>query len=236
MIQSVKRTFDILEYIAANGNLVRLNDIAAAVNLRNTTVHNFLNTLKELGYVEQDELSPRYRITPKISHLYLPEKSLYQLKKELKPVLEKLSNETGETTYLAIQLGSYYRHELKCEPSRCVRISLELGREEKMKHTAIGKVFMAYSPHLSAVMWQEMDRQEIKKLQKELNTILSNGYALDLEEFEEDLNCVAVPYLSKGRILAVICVAGPAFRFSKEKMIQTAEKINGFFVGGSGVG
>ena len=47
MIQSVKRAFDILEYITQNGNLVRLNDIASALELQNTTVHNFLNTLKE---------------------------------------------------------------------------------------------------------------------------------------------------------------------------------------------
>lgn len=67
MIQSVKRTFDILEYIATNGNTVRLNDIAQALGLQKTTVHNFLAGLKELGYVEQDELTPRYRITSKFA-------------------------------------------------------------------------------------------------------------------------------------------------------------------------
>ncbi|RZK13157.1 MAG: MarR family transcriptional regulator, partial [Flavobacterium sp.] len=57
MIQSLKRTFDILEYIATNGNLVRVNDISQALGLQKTTVHNFLTSLKELGYVEQDELT-----------------------------------------------------------------------------------------------------------------------------------------------------------------------------------
>ena len=63
MIQSVKRVFEILEYISQNGNLVRLSDIANALQIQKTTAHNFLNSLKELGYVEQDELSPRYRLT-----------------------------------------------------------------------------------------------------------------------------------------------------------------------------
>jgi len=225
MIQSVKRAFEILDYIAANGNLVRLNDIAAAVGLQNTTVHNFLNTLKELGYVEQDELSPRYRITPKISELYLPEKPLYQIKKELRPIIEKLSADTGETAYLAIQLGSHFRYEYKCEPNKSVRFSLELGRELEMKHTAIGKIFMAYSPHLSRIFLKEMCDGDVAAFSEELNTIRKNGYALDVEEYEKDLNCVAVPYLHHNRIMAVIGVAGPAFRFSEREMIRTAQLV-----------
>ncbi|MFT4031524.1 MAG: IclR family transcriptional regulator [Siphonobacter sp.] len=226
MIQSVKRAFEILNYIATNGNLVRLNDIAAAVGLQNTTAHNFLNTLKELGYVEQDELSPRYRITPKISELYLPEKPLYQIKNELKPIIERLSADTGETAYLAIQLGNYFRYEYKCEPNKCARISLELGKEFEMKRTAIGKVFMAFSPHLSNTLLNEMcDACYVKDFLDELGMIRESGYALDLEQYEQDLNCVAVPYLYKNRILAVIGVAGPAFRFRKEEMTKTGEGI-----------
>ncbi|SHE42013.1 IclR family transcriptional regulator [Pedobacter caeni] len=229
MIQSVKRTFDILEYIAGNGNLVRLNDIAAATGLQNTTVHNFLNTLKEMGYVEQDEASPRYRISPKINQLFLPDLPLFQIKKELKPVLEMLSNETQETAYLAIQLGSYFRYELKSEPSRSVRISLELGRELEMKHTAIGKVFMAYSPDLSRISRQGMTETEIIQQEKEKNQILEKGYAMDLEEYEKDLNCIAVPYLYKKRISAVVGVSGPAFRFQANDMIKIAERIKAIF-------
>lgn len=225
MIQSVKRTFEILEYVASNGNLVRLNDIAAATGLQNTTVHNFLNTLKELGYLEQDETSPRYRISPKINQLFLTDIPLYQIKKELRPLLEKLSNETQETAYLAIQLGSYFRYELKSEPSRSARISLELGKELEMRHTAIGKVFMAHSAHLPRIIWQGMNETEISLQQNELDKIRQDGYALDLEEYEKDLNCIAVPYLHKNRILAVLGVSGPAFRFQNDDMIKTAERI-----------
>lgn len=225
MIQSVKRAFDILDYIATNGNQVRLNDIAAAVGLQKTTVHNFLNTLKMLGYVGQDELSPRYFVTAKISELYVAEKPLYVLKKELLPVLEQLSAETKETAYLAIQMGSYFRYELKSEPAGCIRISLELGREHEMKHTAVGQVFMAYSPHLPAVLRQGMGDEEALAQQAVLDDVVKNGYALDLEYYARDLHCVAVPYLHKGRILAVIVVAGPAFRFPKEALAKTAGRI-----------
>lgn len=165
MIQSVKRTFDILEYIATNGNTVRLNDIAQALGLQKTTVHNFLAGLKELGYIEQDELTPRYRITSKIRHLDFSDIPYQKLRADLRPVMEKLTAESGETSFMAIQMGSYFRYEWKCEPNRSLRISLELGKEFEMKHTAIGKVFMAYSPHLSNSIYK--GENEIKLQEKE---------------------------------------------------------------------
>lgn len=225
MIQSVKRTFAILEYIAANGNLVRLSDIAEALSLQNTTVHNFLTTLKALGYVEQDELTPRYRLTARFLQLDYSDISIPRLRAELKPVLEKLTAETGETSFMAVQMGSYFRHEWKCEPNRSIRISLELGKEHEMQHTAIGKVFMAYSPHLTQVIQRQLAPDEVSRQNAGLSEVLANGFALDLEEYEEDLNCVAVPYLLKNRIMAVVGLSGPAFRFDRQQMAAAAGKI-----------
>lgn len=221
MIQSVKRTFDILEYIAANGNTVRLNDIAQALVLQKTTVHNFLAGLKELGYVEQDELTPRYRITSKIRHLDFSDIPYQKLRADLRPVMEKLTAESGETSFMAIQMGSYFRYEWKCEPNRSLRISLELGKEFEMKHTAIGKVFMAYSPHLSNSIYK--GENEIKLQEKEMQGVLERGYAMDLEEYEKELNCIAVPYFYKDRIISVIGLSGPAHRFGKKKMEAMAD-------------
>ncbi|MGA6119555.1 IclR family transcriptional regulator [Sphingobacterium anhuiense] len=231
MIQSVKRVFDILEYIAANGNLVRLSDIAAATGLQNTTVHNFLNTLKEMGYVEQDDISPRYRIATKINQLLVQDIPLFQIKATLRPMLENLSRQTQETSYLAIQLGSYFRYELKSEPSRSVRISLELGKELEMKRTAIGKVFMAYSADLTRWSTQDMNDQDITRQLAQLAEIKEKGYAVDLEEYEKDLNCVAIPYIRHHRILAVIGVSGPAFRFKEQDMVNVAERIKSTLAG-----
>ena len=221
MIQSVKRTFDILEYIATNGNTVRLNDIAQALGLQKTTVHNFLAGLKELGYIEQDELTPRYRITSKIRHLDFSDIPYQKLRADLRPVMEKLTAESGETSFMAIQMGSYFRYEWKCEPNRSLRISLELGKEFEMKHTAIGKVFMAYSPHLSNSIYK--GENEIKLQEKEMQGVLERGYAMDLEEYEKELNCIAVPYFYKDRIISVIGLSGPAHRFGRKKMEAMAD-------------
>jgi|GEM_PF-248593 len=225
MIQSVKRAFDIIEYISQNGNLVRLNDIAHALELQKTTVHNFLDTLKELGYVEQDEITPRYRVTSKLQCLYSPDVNLTSIKTTLKPVLEKLTEMTKETSYLAVQIGSYFRYELKCEPDRSVRISLEEGKECAMEKTAIGKLFMTYSRHLRSATLRKFDQETAAHFSDELALVKKNGYALDLEEYEADLNCVAIPFFHRNTVVAVIGLSGPAFRFKKAEMIAAVDEM-----------
>lgn len=221
MNQSVKKTFQILEYIASNGNFVRLNDVAQALDLKKNTAHGFLDSLKELGYLEQDDLSPRYRMSAKIEDLYVSSFSLNDLKQELRPLLEKISNLTNESSYLAIQMGSYYRHELKCEPNRAVKITLNTGKEYEMTTTAIGKCFLAYSEHLQRSIRKQYSLEDFTLIEKEIRTINQNGYALDIESYEPDLNCIAIPIFLKKRPVAVLCVSGPSFRFKEPQFTES---------------
>jgi IclR family KDG regulon transcriptional repressor len=221
MNQSVKKTFQILEYIASNGNFVRLNDVARALDLKKNTVHGFLDTLKQLGYLEQDDISPRYKISPKIEGLYVPSFSVNELKQELRPLLEKISNLTKESSYLAVQMGSYYRHELKCEPNRAVKITLNMGKDYEMTTTAIGKCFLAYSEHLQGSLSKEYEKDDFTLIEKEVATIRNTGYALDIEAYDPDLNCVAIPIFHKNRPIAVLCVSGPSFRFKESQFLES---------------
>ena len=44
------------------------------------------------------------------------------------------------------------------------------------------------------------------------------GYATDLEEVEQGLNCFAVPYRSGGRLVGCVAMTGPSYRFTKERI------------------
>ena len=218
MIQSVKRTMEILLYMAQNGNKVRLQDIAQHLQIEKTTAHHFLKSLLELGYVDQDELSPRYRLSDKMHMLMPPEISVLSLKQRFKSVLQEITDRTGETSYLTVQMGSYIRHELKCDPDRNVRISLELGKEFTVMNSAIGNVFMAYSDHLREHILRTLGEEEKIQFEKRLESVTSNGYADDFERMEKELNCIAVPVFEQKRLVAAIGVSGPAFRFTEEEM------------------
>lgn len=49
MIQSVKRTMEILQYIAQNGNKVRLQDVADHLQIEKSTAHHFLKIITRIG-------------------------------------------------------------------------------------------------------------------------------------------------------------------------------------------
>lgn len=170
-------------------------------------------TTSVLGYLEQDDISPRYKISPKIESLYLPSFSINELRHEIRPLLQKISNLTRESSYLAVQMGSYYRYELKCEPNRAVKITLNMGKDYEMNTTAIGKCFLAYSEHLQANLSSQLEKEDFSLMEKEIITIRNTGYALDIEAYDPDLNCVAIPIFHKNRPIAVLYVSGPSFRF-----------------------
>lgn len=225
MILSVKKTLDILEFIAQNGNNVRLTDISTALNMQKTTAANFLKTLCMLGYVEQDKLTPRYRLTHKMHLLMAPGTDIFALKKKLKPKLEQIMRATGETTYLSVQMGTYFRHELKCEPNKPVRISLELGRDLALLHSATGKIFMAHSVHLQETLLRDLDEQTADTVKERLKLVIKNGYADDFEEHERELNCVALPVFENKRLVATVGISGPAFRFGRNEIQRAIEII-----------
>jgi IclR family KDG regulon transcriptional repressor len=216
---------EILHYVAQNGNKVRLKDVAEHLRIEKTTAHHFLKSLSELGYLEKDELSPRYQLSNKIGMLMPPAVSVIGLKQRFRPVLQKIMEETGETAYLSIQMGSFIRHELKCEPDRSVRISLELGRELTVMHSAIGNVFMAYSAHLREHILRSLDDEAAKHLSARLEIVLNNGYADDFERLEKELNCIALPVFEQKRLVAAIGVSGPAYRFTENEMLKAVENV-----------
>lgn len=226
MIQSVAKVLRIMEYVAQNGNLVRLQDIVDVLGMEKTTAHNFLKTLVETGYMEKDDASPRYRLTNKTQFLVPPTTSVYQLKQQFRPLLEQITQEIGETSYLTIQLGNYIRHELKCDPNRSVRISLELGKEVDVLNSAIGNVFMAHSVHLKQNLLNGMSPEEIAFWEDRISGVLSRGYAIDYERLEKELNCIALPIFEGNRLVAALGVSGPSYRFKEQQMKDAASLIS----------
>lgn len=228
MIESVKRTVEIMQYIAQNGNQVRLKDVAEHLQIGKTTAHHFLKSLLELGYLEQDELSPRYRLSDKVQLLIPPQVAPHILKQRFRPILQKIMELTGETTYLTIQMGTHIRHELKCEPERNVRISLELGKEFTVMNSAIGNVFLAYSEHLRQHILRSLSPEEEEQLNQRLKTVVSQGYASDFERLEKELNCIALPVFDQKRLVAAIGISGPAYRFQTAEMMKSVNIIKSY--------
>lgn len=218
IIQSVERAFAILEYLSDHGGSARLNDIARAISLQKTTTHNLMDTLKKLGYVEQRDGSPRYLISDKFASLHTPLCTIPEIQQLVKESLEKLSEELGLYTFLALQSGSYFHYNLVIAPQGMLPSMLETGKDQEMFHTAVGKIFIAFSPSLEQSLRKYYPGCINKTMAKELGQIRESNYARDNEDYRPGQNCIALPLLYRRQVIGVLGAYGDSLHFHPAAM------------------
>ncbi|WP_329843039.1 IclR family transcriptional regulator [Stenotrophomonas sepilia] len=219
-IQSVERAMALLEAIAAAGGEARLVDLSAQLALSKSTLHGLLNTLAAMGYVARH--GTRYALGLRLREIAQPLADAdAALRTAFAPALQELARRSGETCYLAVPCGTReYLYIDAVEGNGSLRVGSPRGRREGLTTSAIGKVFLAHDPGLV----RSLRRAGLLPLpiEKELRAINEAGYALDLEEAEPGLNCLALPLRRQGRVVAALGVAGSAHRLRKAVLRKLA--------------
>lgn len=215
-IQSVERAMHILEVIAAAGGAARLSELATRLDLHKSTLHGLLNTLAALGYVSRQ--GTRYVLGLRLREIAQPLADAdAALRSAFAPALQALARHSGETCYLAAPCGTReYLYLDAVEGNERLRVGSPRGRRAGLTTSAIGKLFLAYDPMLV----RSLRRAQLlpSTLEAELLQIVEQGYALDLEEAEAGLNCLALPLRQQGRVVAALGVGGPARRLGEHHL------------------
>ncbi|MBP0617600.1 IclR family transcriptional regulator [Jiella mangrovi] len=226
MIQSVERAAHILEAIAHAGGAAHLNAIAAATNLRSTTAHNILKTLQSLGYVRRRAGDTRYHLGDRIQNLARVAGDDDRLRRDLRPALEAMTEETGETVFLAVPSGDEVYFLDAIESRQTLKAGSQAGERLPMAGSAIGLLFLALIPQIRNRMLQTHSDRIGPKLEAEIEAIAKRGYALDQENWLPGLNCVAVPYAEVGEVRAGFGLAGPSSRLPLGQLETFADVMN----------
>jgi len=198
-IQSVERTFAVLECLAARGEM-GVRELHADTGLSVTTVHRILSTLAQLGYVRQVEAGGRYALTYKmlvLGNAVTRHNDVLQL---VHPVLKELSAQVGETVHFAQWADTNIRYIDKVVPSSGVVVmGSYLGMELPLHSTAVGKAILAKLPEEEAKrLWDRSERTVYTpntivtwdELACQLNQVRTDGVAYDYEERELGISCV----------------------------------------------
>jgi DNA-binding IclR family transcriptional regulator len=222
-VQSVERAFDLLEALAAGGEL-GVTELAARTGLVPSTAHRLLATLTSRGYVTQSSLSSRYLLGYKLVEVASGlEHRLARLRAVARPHLETIQRATGETTNLVIRDGDRVVYVDQVEGSRSVRMFTAVGTAAPAHTTGSGKAIMAYGPpEVATALYAGRERLvrltprtlvTLDALRDDFLRILRRGYAIDNEEHEEGVGCVAAPLFDHtGHPCAAISVSGPSSR------------------------
>jgi DNA-binding IclR family transcriptional regulator len=222
-VQSVTRAFDILEALAASDEL-GVTDLATQTGLVPSTAHRLLATLANRGYVSQRADSGRYALGYKLVELASGlEQGLARLRRVARPHLESVQEATEETTNLVVLDGDRVIYVDQVPGSRSVRMFTVVGAAALAHTTAAGKAILAFGPpEVVAALYSDRDELErlttrtlptVDALGDDLKRTAKRGYALDNEEHEEGVSCIAAPVLDRdGRPRAAISISAPTAR------------------------
>jgi DNA-binding IclR family transcriptional regulator len=221
LVQSVDRALKLLNEVAASSTQGETAAaLAAKCDLNRATAWRLLGTLEAHGLVERDPGTSRYRIG--LALLRLSASAGYDgLVRRARPILERVSAQTGETADLAVagMHGVTYIGEVA--PSSVLAISW-LAREVPLHATSTGKAFLAWLPTVEVRAMIETPLQrftdttltKVDDLLDDLERTRARGFAECAGELEPTLFGVSAPVLSKdgGRPLAVFSIWGPLSR------------------------
>jgi IclR family acetate operon transcriptional repressor len=219
-VQSVERTFELLELMAEAGGEVALSELSESSGLPLPTIHRIMRTLVSAGYARQQP-SRRYALGPRL--IRLGETASRALGSWARPYLAELTEATGETSNMAILDGEQVVYVAQVPSQHSMRMFTEVGRRVDAHATAVGKAVMANLPEdavtqmLSrAGMRAKTERTitTIAAMHEELARVRKQGYALDDGEQEVGVRCyaVAVPGAPAG---AAISISGPEGRLAR---------------------
>jgi IclR family transcriptional regulator, KDG regulon repressor len=216
-VQSIDRTFDIIELLSRESRSIPMTEIGRRLDLHKSTVHRLLTTLRNRGYVEKEEDTGNYKLGLgfiELASLYL---NSLELKTEAIPFLNQLTKQTGQTTFLATMDGAEIVYMDKVETYTSLRRYTIIGKRLPMHATSLGKAMLSglENNEIEALYPERKLNLVTKKtiptfdvLMKEIKQIRGRGWSIDDEENEKGTRCIGAPIFDyRDRVIAAISLA-----------------------------
>jgi len=243
MIKVLNKSFSILNIFLEQKSPISMTEISRKLNFNLSTVQRIIETLRYGGYIEQDPISQKYQLGLKLLELGMAKFHQISLIKEATPYLKELVGKFNETVHLGILEDIDVLYLAKEESSQIVRMVSYVGSRAPVHCTGLGKVLLAHLPlskrknTLDKIKLSRRTKNTITDrecLEIELDRIEKEGFALDKEENEKDVSCIAAPIRNyQGRVIAAVSISGPSYRINeknqkqlKKEIITTCQKIS----------
>lgn len=231
-VQSAERIFQVMEMLADNGEM-GLMEISAALGLHKSTVHRLLMSLIYMGYAKQDETTQKYMLTYKVVNMAGKILEHMDILQVARSYMERLSDLSGETVHLVQREGSNILYIYKIEAKvGTIRMVSHVGMVHPMYCSGVGKAIMATLPEEEVrQIWDEsvIEKKTEKtitdytEMLRVLEEVKKNGYALDDEENEKGVRCIAACLRGyQKEVKYAFSISGPTSRMTRERVAELA--------------
>ena len=233
---ALDRGIDVIELMASSSEPLSFSEIQDALPVPRASLARILNILHDRGLIDKMQENGRYRLGMKLLYLGNSIQDKISLRSIAFPYMQRLTQLTRET----VELSTLDQDQLvlldQIEGLGDVRLYSRVGAAYPYFHvTAVGKLYLAYMEPvkrrnslqkigLPAVT--EKSITDIKMLERELETVLQNGYACENQELRKGVCRVVAPIFDHtGKLAGGIGVAAPVFRMDSENFPKMGETI-----------
>jgi DNA-binding IclR family transcriptional regulator len=228
IIQAVSHALDLLEQFHGDVDELGVTELSKRLKLHKNNVFRLLATLESRGYIEQNRATENYRLGLKALELGQTFIKQMGLLRQARPILDRMVEECNETAYVAIFKENHIIYLDVVETSLTVRVVSRVGSRLPAYCTAAGKVHLAFmsDEEFDATMTEQKLVQhtpttltDVGRLKAELDLVRQNGYAVDNEELDPGVRCVAAPIRDyTRRIVGAVSISGPNMRLEDQRL------------------
>ena len=224
-IRAVERALLLLKVFLGNDSELSATEISKRIQLDPSTTFRMLATLEEQGFVRQDPGSGKYHLGVICLELGSQFLKNNDTRRSSLDVMQYLRDQFGETVHLGILDGSEIVYLEKVAGSRAIGLmSSRVGGRAPANATGIGKVLLAHLsqdelrarfPRLKLPRCTDTTITDWQAFEKEMARVRENGYAIDHQEFEAGVKCVAAPVYGHKGIVAALSISAPVERMDE---------------------
>lgn len=233
------RVLATLTQLARHPRGVDLHDLTSELGLPKSTVHRALATLVRAGFAERVGRG-RYRLGLQLVRLAFEFHEERDDARLVEPALEALAQRFGETAHYAVLDGAEVVYLAKVVPrGQSVRMTSTVGGRNPAHCTGVGKALLAralpdadvverfVAEHGPLAARTPQTLVSASELAAELERTRVRGYALDREESEAGVVCLAMPVFldSRANPSGAISVSALAHRTTLETLEAAAAEI-----------
>ncbi len=231
-IQSLARGLKVLDLLGRSPDGISITELADVLGVDKGSASRLMATLASHGYAEKDPSTRRYLLGSQVVSLSRSMLDRFPLHEAAKPYLRQMMERTGECAHLAVYAQGKALYIAQVESPATLRVNAQVGQLNPLHCTALGKVLLAFGNYELPPLLERRTPHTItdpETLRLTLEEIRSQGYALDLEEYDLGVCCIAVPiYDIQHKLAGAMGISGPAMRLTAERLprlIRVVEEI-----------
>ncbi len=232
------RVLAVLVELAERPEGATLEQLAAAVDSPKSTVHRALSSLRRANLASQLGRGT-YVIGDEFLRLAFENHAQRPDRLAVEPILRRLAERFGETAHYAVRDGAEVVYRAKVDPSSgSVRLTSAVGGRNPAYRTAVGKLLLSDAAKDASALagfvgdgpYEQTTPNTITTLEglwADVVRTRERGYAIDDQENELGVNCLAVPVRlgPDSGVTGAVSVSALAFRLPLPELIERLDQI-----------